>query len=237
VSVVRRFRALSLAVACVAATPHRVHAISTDGEATVYLTGNFSRGFNVAYDAVLRPSPQNRSTTFLGIMLIGRRNPGPGIELGLTRATSSAQSLRVFVSVSTPHGGAHFASFRESCAPACGLILRGDRYGLYAFVAASDGIHKVGSWARADFQFVRPYVQLNGEVAQPGDRIAAALIPVRIVADARDLPTPTCAFTTRGVIARRNPGGTLTFTGSYRPEAAASFIDLRTGKLVDRCPP
>jgi hypothetical protein len=123
-----------------------------------------------------------------------------------------------------------------TCLPACTLVLRGDRYGLYAFAITVAGIQKVGSWARADFGFVRPYIQLNAEVTSPGDRIAAALIPVRLVVDAHDLPSPRCGFTTRGVEPRRAANGLLRFSGSYRPTAPASFVDLKTGKWVDRCP-
>jgi hypothetical protein len=235
---VRRFLALVACIACVtgATSGHTVKAVSSDGEATVYLIGNFSRGFNVAYNAVLAQVRTNRATTFVGIMLLGRRRPGGSIAIGLSRNAATAQSLEAFVSSTTAQDATHYQSFPVVCLPACGFILRGDRYGIYAFAVTSDGIRKIGAWARADFEFVRPYVQLNGEVTALGDRIAATLIPMRVVADSRDLPAPRCAFTTRGIEPRRNGGAMLEFTGTYRPGAAASFIDLGTGKRVDRCP-
>jgi hypothetical protein len=225
-------------VACIAAAnpSRKVKAVSTDGEATIYVMGNFSRGFNVAYNATLRTAPGNRANTFIGIMLIGRQNPGPGIELGLTRGAGNAHDLRVFISVNPRHGENIYTSFPAACVPACELILRGDRYGLYAFVLTEDGIRKAGTWSRADFGFVRPYVQLNGEVTRPGDGIVGALMPMRAVVDSKSLPAPTCAFTTRGIEPRRDPGGTLTFSGTFANAAPASFIDLRNGSTVNRCP-
>lgn len=236
-----RFRLLSLVLLIIACTaggsPKRTaNPVSTDGEATVYVMGEFSRGFNLAYYAVLRPTPTNRSNTFIGIMLLGRRNPGSSIALGLTRAASIAHALRFYLSISAKNGGNHYTTFPAACSPSCELILRGDRYALYAFVVTEDGIRKLGAWSRADLELVRPYVQLNGEVTRPGDSIAGALTPIRMVADSLDLSAPTCAFTTRGILPRRDPNGTLTFSGSYGIEAPASFIDLKSGRFVDRCP-
>jgi hypothetical protein len=233
---VRRLLLLLAGVACIgAANPrHAPKAVATDGEATIYVTGDFSRGFSVAYNAVLQQEPTNRGTTFVGIMLLGRR-PGGSLAFGLTRGVQS-QSLQAFVSTATARGARHYESSPARCLPACTLVLRGDRYGLYAFVVTVDAVRKLGAWARADYAFVRPYVQLNAEAAVPGDRIAAMLVPMRVVVDAHDLPPPRCAFTTRGIEPRRNAGRMLEFTGTYRPDAAAAFIDLRTGKRVERCP-
>jgi hypothetical protein len=229
---------LCIGATCLAAasSSHGVKPVSTDGEATVYLTGAFSRGFALAYNVSLASTPGNRGDTFVGIMLIGRQNPGPGIELGLTRTTSHGQTEQAFLSVKPRRGGSSDTSFPVVCAPVCELVLRGDRYGIYAAVLTQDGIHNVGAWSRDAFGLVRPYVQLNGEVTRPGDRIAAALSPMRTVVDSQVLPAPVCGFTTRGILPRRNPGGTLTFSGTYRIDAPSSFIDLRRGRFVDRCP-
>lgn len=226
---------LLAAAACIAATSrHAPKAVSTDGEATIYLLGDFRRGFNVAYNAVLPQERTNHGTTFVDVMLLGPRNPGGSVALGLTRSPPN-QSLQAFVATTTAHGADHYGSFPVVCLPACSLILRGDRYGLYAFALTADGIRKLGSWARADLAIVRPYVQLNAEVATPGDRIGATLIPMRLVADSHDLAPPKCAFTTRGVMPRRDPGGMLHFTGAFRPEATAAFVDLKKADFVDRC--
>jgi len=234
---VRRFLLLLAGAACVlAATPRNaIKPVSTDGEATVYVTADFRHGFNVAYNAVLAQIRSNRSTTFLSLMLLGRRNPGGSIAVGLSRG-GSAQALEVFVTTTTSRGANHYESFPVACVPGCALILRGDRYGLYAFVVTADGIQKLGSWARADFELAKPYLQLNAEVTAQQDRIAATLIPMRLVVDSADLSSPRCAFTTRGVVPRRNADGTLEFTGSFRPGATISFIDLKDNKFVDRCP-
>lgn len=226
---------LLAAAPCIAAAPQSApKAVSTDGEATIYLTGNFSRGFNVAYNAVLPKIRTNRSTTFLSLMLLGRHNPGSSIALGITRAAPD-QSLEMFVATTTPQGAKNYRAVPAVCLPACTLILRGDRYGLFAFAVTGEAVQKLGSWARADFGFVRPYVQLNAEVTAPGDRIAATLIPMRVIADSQSLATPHCGFSTRGVMPRREPSGALTFAGTYRPQAQASFIDLKAAANVERC--
>ena len=224
------------AAACVAAAPsgHVPKAVSTDGEATIYVMGDFARGFNIAYNAVLPQLNLNRSASFLGITLLGRRTPGGSIALGLTRGEPS-QSLAVFVATTTARGARHYEAIPSVCLPACTLVLRGDRYGIYAFVVTADGIRKLGAWARADFVMTRPYVQLNGEVAEPQDRIDATLIPLRVVVDSHDLPAPGCAFTTRGIAPGRDPSGRLRFTGTYRPDGAPAFIDLKSGKAVEHC--
>jgi hypothetical protein len=233
---VRRLFLVLAGAACIAAANprHAPKAVASDGEATVYVIGDFSRGFNVAYNAVLPAEATNRGMTFAGIMLLGRP-PGGSIAFGLTRGVQN-QSLQVFVSTTTSRGARHYATSPAGCLPACTLVLRGDRYGIYAFAVTADAVRKLGAWARADYALVRPYVQLNGEVAARGDHIAATLIPMRVVADSYDLPPPRCAFTTRGIAPRRTAGGTLEFTGTYRSDAATSFIDLRTGEMVGRCP-
>lgn len=233
----RRFLLVLAGAACIVAATqrHAPKAVSTDGEATVYVVGDFTRGFNIAYNAVLPPLQSNRSTTYVGMMLLGRRNPSGSIAFGLTRG-APAQSLQIFVTTTTPHGANHYQSFPVVCLPACGLVLRGDRYGLYGYALTAAGIRKLGAWARADFEMSRPYVQLNGEVAAQRDRLVATLIPLRVVVDSHDLAAPRCAFTTRGIVPARDPSGEIAFSGSYRPEAPASFIDLKNGNAVERCP-
>jgi hypothetical protein len=210
--------------------------VSTDGEATIYVTGDFVHGFDLAYNALLRPMPANRGDIFVGIMLTGHEPHGPGIELGLNRDAVNPRLVRVFLSLNARHAAPSYTSFPARCTPACELILRGDRYGLYAAVITEDGIQNIGAWSRAAFSLVQPYVQLNGEVTKPGDRIFAVLTPMRTVANSENLARPTCAFTTRGIVPRREPGGLLIFSGAYRTDAPSSFIDLKTGRMVDRCP-
>jgi hypothetical protein len=229
--------ALLLAATLAASPAPKVKAISTDGEATIYLSGDFSGGFNVAYSAQLRSMPANRSTIFLDLMLIGRKIPGSAIELGLTRdARSGFGALRAFTAITTRYGAYRYAAFPVSCTPACVLILRGDRHGFHASVVSNDAIRRIGSWERSDFDLRGPYVQLNGEVTRTGDAIDAALRPVRVVAAASELAAPICAFTTRGVLPRRLPGGMLAFSGTNRNAAPVSFIDLTRARMVARCP-
>jgi hypothetical protein len=213
-----------------------VKAVSSDGEATVYLKGDFSGGFDVAYNAVLSSQPENRSSTYVDIMLIGRENPGPAIEVGLTHTMPGTSAVRVFTSATRKHGSSALGTFAAACLPACELVLRGDRESVHAVFIDRDGIVEAGTWRRSDFRLIRPYVQLNGEVTGRGDQISATLAPVRVVAASRDIASPTCGFTTRGVEPLRESNGVLSLSGAYRPDAPTSFVDLRYGKLVRRCP-
>jgi hypothetical protein len=225
-----------LALALAATPAPKIKAVSTDGEATMYVKGDFSGGFNVAYGAVLRSMPANRSATFLDVMLIGRQNPGPAVELGLTRdARNGFGALRAFTAVTTRYGARRYSEAPIACAPACVLILRGDSRSFRASVMSDDGYREIGSWDRRDFDLREPYVQLNGEVAKTGDAIYGVLAPVRVVAAARELGTPSCAFTTRGVVPSRLPGGMLTFTGANRNGAPVTFVDLTRNRTVTRC--
>jgi hypothetical protein len=206
-----------------------VHAVSTDGEATVYLAGDFSKGFTVAYHARLDRTQSNRSWTVLGIMLVGAVNPGPAVEVGLTRA-NGAQAVRVFTTQTSASGTTRYESRTAHCNPACDLVLRGDSRYVYASIGSSN----LAKWPRSGFAFVKPYVQINGEIARPGDAIAAILFPIRTVANSETI-FPTCAFTTRGVRPSRLPDGTLTFSGTYRANASAAFVRLSDGRLSNRC--
>jgi hypothetical protein len=229
--------ALLMALALAAVPAPKVKPISADGKATVYLMGDFSGGFNVAYGGVLRSMPANRARIVLDLMIVGAKKPGSSVELGLTRdARNGFGALRAFTAVRTRYGGYRYSEFPVSCAPACVLILRGDRQSFYALVAGNDAIRQIGAWRRTDFHLREPYVALNGEVMKAGDAIDGALTAVRVVAAARQLPSPACALTTRGILAHRLPGGTLTFSGTYRNDAPVSFIDLTRGRMVTRCP-
>ncbi len=234
----RRLAALfSIIALTLAAGPApKANAVSNGAEATIYLRGDFSGGFNVAYGAVLRSTATNRSATFLDVMLTGRRDPGPSIELGLTRdARNGFGALRVFTAVRTRSGTYRYAASAVSCVPSCTLILRGDPHDVTATIASDGGIRRVGVWRRGDFDLRAPYVRLNGEVAKRGDAIDAALTPMRVVAAARELAAPACGFTVHGVTPRRLPGGTLTFTGTNRADAPASSVDLTRRRMASRC--
>jgi hypothetical protein len=226
-----RFLPIALAMLFFFPTGSFAHAAgaSTNCEATVYLTGDFTKGFTVAYHARLDPTPSNRARTMLGIMLIGKANASPAVELGLTRGSGSSV-LKVFTTETRAAGNSRYQSRTAHCNPACDLVLRGDRHYVYADI----GTTNLATWRRSDFAFVKPYVQLNAEVAHPNDSIAAVLFPIRAVADAVTIE-PACAFTARGVNAARLPDGTVTFSGTYRANAPQSFVRFGDGHLSDRC--
>ncbi len=206
-----------------------VKAVSTDGEATVYVTGDLSRNFIVSYQAALQPSPGNRSWTTVGVMLLGRTESGPSIEVGLARSASNA--LTGFTATQGLKSRASFKAFVVGCAPGCVLTVRADDKAYYAYIDAA----QVGAWPRNQFAFVKPYIQLNAEAVKPGDSISAIFLPIRLVANGEVMPAPACAFTTRGIEPSRLPNGALQFTGTYHAGAPAAFVTLTTGQRGDRC--
>ena len=206
-----------------------VKAVSTDGEATVYVTGDLSRNFNVSYQAALHPSPGNRSWTTVGVMLLGRANPGPSLEVGLARGPSNA--LTGFTSTQGVKPRATFKAFVVRCTPGCVLTVRADENAYYASIEGA----QVGEWPRKQFDFIKPYIQLNAEVIKPGDSISAVFLPIRLVSNSEPMQSPSCAFTTRGIEPSLLPNGALQFVGTYRRDAPPAFVSLGTRHHGDRC--
>ena len=203
---------------------------STDGEATIYIFGDFSKGFALSYAATMRPQPANRGVSFLSIDLLSTGMPFRGVAVGLSLGDPKATSLKAFTTSTTAHGS-DYTPFTVDCAPACTLQLRSDGQTIYAFA----GTQKLGSWPRSKFGFVKPYVQINGEVVKPHDAITASLAPIQLVANGQTIPPPQCAFTTQGVFPLRQPDGTLTFTGTFTLGADVTYLDARTGARVNTC--
>src|SRR5271163_41417 len=77
-------------------------ALSTDGEATVYLMGDFTSDFDLRYRATLSASVSNRSWSTIGIMLLGRANPGRSVEIGLANGDPDGQTVVAFTSARYP---------------------------------------------------------------------------------------------------------------------------------------
>jgi len=223
-----------LAVVCIAVmlTAHvsaaAVKPASTDGEATVYVAGKFSADFDVAYRAVLKPAPHNKSWSTLSILLIGRQIPGPGASVGLVSGASPARMLHAFTDVVYPHLKDDYRSYGANCTLGCVIELRGDAARIYADV---DG-KEIASWSRSDLYLQRPYIQLNAEAHGAGDSLDASLTPVRTIAAGRSLSLPKCAFTTRGI--EPSGLGVLTFHGVSR-DAAGAFVNLSNGSHGDKC--
>lgn len=47
-----------------------VKSLSTDGETTIYLQGDFSRSFDITYNVVFAPSSANRSWSSVSVNLV-----------------------------------------------------------------------------------------------------------------------------------------------------------------------
>lgn len=221
--------AAALAAAAASPAPARVKAVSTDGEATIYATGDFSAEFDVAYKVVFRPNSSNRSWTSISVLLLGRKGPGY-ISIGLFGGYPKAGETSAFVTYAAGSRRAKFSTIRND-SPRPVLELRGDETHLYAYL---NGV-RIASWLRSVYRIERPYLQINGEVAASGDVIDARLTPVRLIASRHALHYPTCAFTTQGVTPSANRDGVLIISGARRISARATFIRLADGAPVERC--
>jgi hypothetical protein len=209
----------------------KVRTISTDGEATIYLMGDYSRDFDLAYNVVFDPAPANRSWSSLTLSLLGPLQPSASISVGLTRGYPKAAAVRGFIASSRPRKPGAYKSFSVRCSLTCGIELRGDKTTVYALVNG----RTVGTWDRKAFRVIRPYVQLNGEVNAIADRISARLYMVRALAGGKSLK-PTCAFTTQGVEPRAIGSSAVAFSGSRRQNARVTYISLMNGSTGDSCP-
>lgn len=205
-----------------------VTSASPDGEATVYLLGDFSGNFDIVYRGTLKPGPANKSWSTLSILLVGSRIPGPGVSVGLAEVPSHRGAIKPFTYVVYPGATDDYVRHSMNCDVGCVLELRGDPRNVYAYV---DG-RRLGSWSRSDLYLRHPYVQLNAEVHEAGDSIRASLTAVRPVVAAGLVLHPTCGFTTRGIV----PAGhrTIAFRGTT-DNARATYTDLLTGARKDKC--
>jgi hypothetical protein len=205
-----------------------VKAFSTDGEATVYLAGNFTGAFDVKYRATIASFPRNGSWSMVGLLLIGMI-PGPSAYVGVTSPGRDARNAAFAMATGT-EGKSSYVTTHEECSTSCVIELRGDHKVIQSLVNG----HVAMTWMRAIVPLSNAGVQLNAEVSQPGDRIEASLTPIHTVAGGRVLGTPTCGFTTQGVVPTLTRPE-ITFAGGYRPGAAAAFVTL--GKRSRRLRP
>ncbi len=205
-----------------------VKPVSSDGEATVYLSGNFTGDFDVAYKATLAPAPHNTSLSWLSILLIGKVIPGSGTSVGIASGGPRQSVTSVYTDVTYPNLNDTYKRERANCTTRCILELRGDKHTIFALVNGTE----LEAWPRSILRLTRPSIQLNAEVHGVGDVLQASLTPVRTIAAGRPLQHPTCAFTTRGI----EPSGTrnLNFSGRNR-DAPGEFVSLTTGAHGERC--
>lgn len=206
-----------------------VQATATDGEATVYVLGDFESRFDLAYKFTLHPDPVNTSWGTLGIMLIGVKS-NASVEIGVSQGYPNPLALAAFTSVSFPGNKNRYRSFPKLCNSVCRVELRGDKERIQALV----GHRVIGEWPRRALQMVKPYVQLNAEVSKPGDKILGRLLPLQTTANGRGLPFPMCAFTTKGIEARR-VAAFIDFFGMHQPSARVTYFSLKDGTPRRRC--
>lgn len=219
---------LLLAVPCIAFA--KVHAVSTDGEATVYLTNDFSKDFELSYAVAYPPVPRNHSWSDVSLLLLSGA-PGGSISVSLTRGSPNQQTLSALTIITRPGAAPVQKMLPVACGKSCILTMRGDS----RHVAVAVNGKTLASVSRGSIALVKPSVQINGEVSAVGDAISATLARVRTTADRKELAPPTCAFTTQGVFPSALPNGGLRFSGKRNPHAAVAFVSLIDGSMGDTC--
>jgi hypothetical protein len=223
---------LALAVAWPFDVLAKVRTVSTDGEATVYLMGDYSGDFDLAYNVVFDPASSNHSWSTVTLMLLGPLQPSAWISVGLSRGYPKPASLQGFTASSRLGKPETYKNSSVRCSLACGIELRADKTTIYALVNG----RTIEAWSRKVLTIIKPYVQLNGEVHAIGDRISARFYLVRAVADKKRLLSPTCAFTTQGVEARAIAPAGIVFRGARRPDARVTYVSLKDGSTGASCP-
>jgi hypothetical protein len=223
---------LALAMSMPLPSNAKVKPVSTDGEATVYLNGDFSKEFDLSYDIAFHPARHNRSLSFIDVLLLGGIPPSGSITVGLMLGAPNASTLSAFVTTNPRGGKQKFEQFPVTCLSHCHLELKGNATHFFASIQG----RRIRTWSRSNLFIRKPYVQLNGEVNGSGDSIFASVTPIRVNAGGRSL-RPTCAFTTQGIEARGTSANTIEFVGSSRSDARVTYVSLRTGKTGDKCPP
>jgi hypothetical protein len=225
----RARRIVVLVVAAILVVPANIqaalHAYSSDGEATVYISGDFSQPFDLSYAATIDETPRNRSWSYVGILLLGDPLPSDSVEVGLFRVAGSRGRPSLFTSI-TMRGSSSGFKDEGLCAPNCVIELRGDRTNIEA-LANRRVIHRR---KRTEFHMAKSYIQLNGEVALAADKISARLRPLKTTLDSHSLRSPTCAFTTQGIEVRQSGDHALTFEGTFRPASKVAYYSLADGK-------
>jgi hypothetical protein len=206
-----------------------VKSVSTDGEATVYLSEDFSGSFDLLYDVTYQPERRNHGWTVVSLLLLGSKQPSASIAVGLTRRPHS--KLAGFTTQSRPNERFVYKQYDIHCQLTCLVQLRGDARNLYASI---DGL-TVATWPRSRFVMDRPYIQINAEVHDIGDSLHATLAPRRTALKAQMLASPTCAFTTQGIMIAGLSAGTLQFFGSRTPTAPVTYVSLLTGNTGRSC--
>lgn len=209
----------------------KVRTVSSDGEATVYLMGDYSGDFDLAYNVTFDPEPSNHSWSTVTLMLIGPLQPSAWISVGLSRGYPTRASFKVFTASGGPRKSGTYKNSSVRCALSCRIELRADKTTIYALVNG----RKIETWARNAFTIIKPYVQLNGEVHAIGDRISARLDLARAVSAEKPLPRPLCAFTTQGVEARAIAPSGIAFSGARRRNARVTYVSLIDQSTGDSC--
>ncbi len=128
---------VTIALTCALAVPvpqsasAKVKSASTDGEATVYLTGKSDADFDVAYRALRKAGSDNKSCSTLSMLLVGSRIPGTGASVGVA-SDPEHPGVAPFTYVVFPNGRYDYRNQASRRATACLIELRGDPFHIYA---------------------------------------------------------------------------------------------------------
>ena len=225
--------AISIAVlllGAVAPAAAKVKATSTDGEATVYLTADFTHDFDLAYRIDFAPKSTNKAWSVVSILLLNGVGNGASVSVGLSRGFPNPTTLAAFTTANAPGEKADYRSVPVACARTCLVELRGTATAIAALVEG----HSIGRWSRRRLQLDAAAVQVNAEVAELGDALHATMSPVRTLA-AGQLIDPSCAFTTQGIEPHLQTRGAISFEGVRRKIARVTYISLVDGSTGDSC--
>lgn len=208
----------------------KVTSVSPYGEATVYISRDFSADFDLSYAVTMKPFPANASYTLAGVMLLSSQG-NQSVEIGLQGADLKRAAVTAFTSTIDAAGKSEFKTL-GACGSTCHLELKGDGTTIRALL---DGV-EIKAWPRSEIGMVHPYVQINGEVPVVGDKIDATFAPEATLLGSVVLPAPSCAFTTQGIEPTLAPDGTFTIVGSRMPNGRVTYLAFADGRAMDDCP-
>lgn len=218
--------ALGSATAAVA----KVTSASPYGEATVYISRDFSVDFDLAYAVTMKASPTNASYTLAGMLLLSSQG-SQSVEIGLQGADVKHATAQAFTSTIDAAGKSEFKTV-GLCQSTCHLELKGDATTIHALL---NGV-EIKAWPRSAIGMTHPYIQINGEVPIVGDKIDARFVPETTLLAGAVLPAPSCAFTTQGVEPTLAADGSFTIVGSRKPNGRVTYLAFADGRAMDTCP-
>jgi hypothetical protein len=222
--------AVAVVLGSATVTLAKVTSVSPYGEATVYISRDFSVDFDLAYAVTMKPFLTNASSTQAGVLILSSQG-AQSVYIGVQGADLKHAVARAFTSTVDEAGKNEFKDL-GACGPTCHIELKGDETTIHALV---NGV-EVNAWPRSKIGMIHPYVQINGEVPIVGDKIDARFTPEATLLAGVKLPPPSCAFTTQGVEPTLAPSGTFTMVGSFVSGGRVTYLAFADGRAMDTCP-